>query len=166
MKKLLAVFASVLLALSLTACDVNINIENPSTTTTTTKVEQTQRQKKTKKKNKTQKQTTTQKATQAPKPQPPVTTQKVTQSPKTQAPTNAPTTTASTISRDKAKQIALSHAGVNSADIFDFEIELDRERGKLVYEVSFETRQKEYEYEILASTGEILHSHSERQDRD
>ena len=163
MKKLLAVFATVLLALSLTACDVNINIENPTTTTTTTKVSQTQ--KKNKKKNKTQKLTTSQKATQI-YTQPPVTTQKVTQSPKTQAPKTQAPTTASTISRDKAKQIALSHAGVNSADIFDFEIELDRERGKLVYEISFDTRQKEYEYEILASTGEILHSHSERQDRD
>ena len=165
MKRLLAVFTSVLLALSLTACDVNINIENPSTTTTTTKVEQTQRQKKTKKKNKTQKLTTSQKATQI-YTEPPVTTQKETHAPKTQAPTTVAKTTASTISRDKAKQIALSHAGVNSADIFDFEIELDRERGKLVYEISFDTRQKEYEYEILASTGEVLRSHSERQDRD
>ena len=155
MKKLLAVFASVLLVLSLTSCEVNINIGNPNTTTTTEKISQTQKQKKTKKKNKTKKQTTTQKVTDAPVQQELVTTQKVTHAPKTQAPKTVAKATASIISRDKAKQIALSHAGVNSANIFDFEIELDRERGKLVYEISFDTRQKEYEYEILARTGEI-----------
>lgn len=164
MKKLLAVLASVFLALSLSACDVNINVQNPTSTTTTTKVEQTQKQKKTKKNAKNQnKQPATQKATQSPTAPAPVTTKKQVKTTKTTAPANK---TSAIISQDKAKQIALSHAGVSASDIFDFEIERDREGGKHVYEISFETKQKEYEYEILASTGEILHSHAERQDRD
>lgn len=61
------------------------------------------------------------------------------------------------ISRDQAKKIAFKHAGVSASDVYDLEVELDREHGKWIYEVSFETDEMEYEYEINASNGKILH---------
>lgn len=56
-----------------------------------------------------------------------------------------------------AKAIALSHAGVPEASVREYEIELDMERGRLVYEIEFETDGRaEYEYEIDALNGDIL----------
>ena len=58
------------------------------------------------------------------------------------------------ISRTKAKEIALKNAGVSN--IRDLSIELDKENGRMIYEISFESGNKEYEYEIDAITGKIL----------
>ena len=65
------------------------------------------------------------------------------------------------ISKAKAKEIALSHAGVKEADISDYEIELDNENGVLVYDISFDCNGKEYDYDINANTGEITNSKNE-----
>lgn len=61
------------------------------------------------------------------------------------------------ISREEAKGIALKHATVTADDIRDYECELDTENGVAVYEVSFQVGSQEYEFEINATTGEILH---------
>lgn len=66
------------------------------------------------------------------------------------------------ISRTKAKEIALNNAGVTN--IRDLSIELDRENGKMVYEISFESGNKEYEYEIDAINGKILKKNIEIDD--
>lgn len=61
------------------------------------------------------------------------------------------------ISADKAKEIALNHAGVLKEDATFLKAERDRENGKAVYEVEFYSKdKKEYDYEIDANTGEIL----------
>ena len=60
------------------------------------------------------------------------------------------------ITADEAKEIALSHAGLACKKVRDLEAEPDRERGKSIYEVSFESGNYDYEYEIDAKTGEIL----------
>lgn len=64
----------------------------------------------------------------------------------------------------EAKKIAFDHAGVKEANVRDLEIEPDKENGKEIYEVSFESGSYDYEYEIDAYSGKILHSEKERDD--
>ena len=68
------------------------------------------------------------------------------------------------ISKDDAKRIALENAAVLESDIFDYEIELDYERGILSYEISFETKDFEYDYDINANDGTIINSEKEPND--
>ena len=85
-------------------------------------------------------------------------TQSATQ-PQTAAPTQ---TAASVISVDKAKQIALSQAGVGSANFT--KVELDTDDGVRVYEIEFKVGNVEYDYDIDASSGAIISSSSEIDD--
>ena len=80
----------------------------------------------------------------------------------TQAQTAAPTQAASVISVDKAKQIALSHAGVSGASFK--KVKLDTDDGVKVYEIEFKVGNVEYEYDIDASSGVIISSSSEIDD--
>lgn len=64
----------------------------------------------------------------------------------------------------KAKEIAFAHAGVNEADIRVYEMELDVERGVLVYELDFKCGGYEYEYEIDAQSGDIVRNRKEPDD--
>ena len=57
---------------------------------------------------------------------------------------------------DTAKNIALGHAKLAETDIRGLEVELDREDGIIIYEVEFKYKGLEYEYEINATTGEIM----------
>ncbi len=88
--------------------------------------------------------------------------------PQTAAPTEAstqpPTEPAapSTISAERAKQIALSHAGVGGANFT--KVELDTDDGVAVYEIEFKVGNVEYEYDINAISGEIISSKSEVDD--
>jgi len=74
----------------------------------------------------------------------------------------APEASAAKLTREEAKSIALTHAGVSK--VYDLDVELDKEKGVWVYEVDFETAGVEYEYDIDAYTGEILKSRKERDD--
>ena len=65
------------------------------------------------------------------------------------------------ISKDKAKEIAFKHAGVNQADAYDVEVNLETDNGVLNYEVDFETKTTEYDYHINAKTGEVMSSSKE-----
>jgi uncharacterized membrane protein YkoI len=76
--------------------------------------------------------------------------------------TEPPKAAAATLTRDEAVQIALKDAALTPEEIYDLEAELDKERGVLIFEVDFETREYDYEYELLAETGEILKSKRER----
>lgn len=58
--------------------------------------------------------------------------------------------------RGDAIQIALDHAGVAQADIYDLSCKLEEENGVMNYQVEFEHGQYEYEYEIDAKSGKIL----------
>lgn len=64
-----------------------------------------------------------------------------------------------------AKQAALEHAGVAEADILNFEIDMDLEKGVMVYEIEFETADYEFEYDIDAKTGKVIWNEKEA-DRD
>ncbi len=78
--------------------------------------------------------------------------------------TTSPDGTAEYISADRAKEIALSHAGVAETNVFDYDCELEHEKGRAVYEVDFESMNYEHEYDIDAVTGEILRSDKEIRD--
>ena len=61
------------------------------------------------------------------------------------------------IGLSKAKDIALSHAGIaRPENAFIRKAEGDLENGRRVYEVEFVADGQEYDYEIDAQTGEIL----------
>lgn len=91
-----------------------------------------------------------------------------TEPPKQAAPAEQPATSQTTtttqtekkLTRDEAKAIALKHAGVST--VYDLDMELDKGKGRLVWEVDFEAGGMEYEYEIDAYSGKILRSHKER----
>ena len=84
------------------------------------------------------------------------------ESPKTTIPNT--TTTENIITKDEAKAAVLKHAGLAESDVKRFDIELDRERNGLVYEVDFDAGKYEYEYEVDAVTGEVLRNHKEYKD--
>ena len=83
------------------------------------------------------------------------------ESPATQGSTAKPVTE-TTISKEEAKNIALTHAGVQAQDVRAFEIEIDTENGILIYEIEFHSGVYEYEYDIHAKTGAVLKFSRER----
>lgn len=60
------------------------------------------------------------------------------------------------IGEAKAKEIALNHAGLTSGQVTFYKALMDWENGRAVYEVEFYSGNKEYDYEIDASTGTIV----------
>ncbi len=60
------------------------------------------------------------------------------------------------IGSDKAKSIALNHAGVSGSQTRKLEVKRDFDDGRLEYEVKFQAAGTEYEYTIDAATGTIL----------
>lgn len=68
------------------------------------------------------------------------------------------------ISEAQAKNAAISHAGVSANAVTEYESELDREHGMMVYEIEFKCEGFEYEYEIDASTGAIVKNQKEQDD--
>ncbi len=79
--------------------------------------------------------------------------------PAAQEPQVAPTgnsSQASFIGEEKALQIALEHAGVALEDVAYSQVKLENDDGRWEYDTEFYSGSKEYDYEIDASTGEIL----------
>ena len=68
------------------------------------------------------------------------------------------------ITRDKAITIALQHAGVTRDQARQLEAELDKDNGIVHYDVDFETKDYEYDYEIHAETGKLLKAEKEKND--
>ena len=60
------------------------------------------------------------------------------------------------IGADAALAAALDDAGLLRAEVFDVDVEFERERGQSWYEVDFETAGTEYDYIIDAETGAVL----------
>ena len=60
------------------------------------------------------------------------------------------------LSREKARSIALAHAGFTADQVTGLRAEFDRDDGVPVYEVDFRVGRIEYEYEIHAETGAVL----------
>lgn len=80
----------------------------------------------------------------------------------TQPSTAAANFQTSEISVERAKQIALSHAGVGSAKFK--KAKLDYENGVKVYDIEFKVGNLEYEYDINVSNGAIISSSVEIDD--
>lgn len=68
------------------------------------------------------------------------------------------------VGKGKAVQTALGHAGLTSSQVTQLEAKLDRDGGKLVYEIEFRSGNYEYEYEIDASSGSIIKSEKDLDD--
>ena len=60
------------------------------------------------------------------------------------------------ISVDKAKEIALSHAGLSADQVTFVQVNMDFDDGIQKYEIEFYYNYREYSYEIDANTGNIL----------
>ena len=60
------------------------------------------------------------------------------------------------MSVDEAKAIALKHAGVSASSATFQKAELDRDDGRLEYELEFRSGGVEYEYKLDAVNGTIL----------
>ena len=70
----------------------------------------------------------------------------------------------SLISADKAKSIALTHAGLSENQVKMEKLELDYDDGRAEYEVEFRKGNTEYEYKIDAASGNILKSEQDNDD--
>lgn len=60
------------------------------------------------------------------------------------------------ITAKDAKEAALKHAGLDESQVRDVDVDLDRDNGKLIYEVDFNSGNTEYDYDIDAETGEVI----------
>lgn len=72
--------------------------------------------------------------------------------------TNTGTNTGTYISEDRAKAIALNHAGLTESQVTFVRVNMDYDDGRRQYEVEFYNRSSftEYDYEIDAATGRII----------
>ena len=61
------------------------------------------------------------------------------------------------ISEEEAREIALTHAGLISADVTFMKSEIEHDNGRKYYDIEFYVPdQQEYDYEIDVYNGEIL----------
>ena len=60
------------------------------------------------------------------------------------------------ITANDATESALRHAGLDKSQVRDIEVDLDRDNGKLIYEVDFNCGNTEYDYDIDAETGKVI----------
>ena len=68
------------------------------------------------------------------------------------------------ITKDKAKELALKKAGVAAKDAKLVKVELDRDDGVLYYDIEFEAGSYEYDIEVSAENGSILSFYKEKED--
>lgn len=70
----------------------------------------------------------------------------------------------SLIGEDRAKEIAVDHAGFSVTEVFFTKIKLEEEHGRMEYEIEFYKDRIEYKFTIDASDGTILEYESEYDD--
>lgn len=68
------------------------------------------------------------------------------------------------ITAEKAKKIALQHAGLKEKEVTKLKVERDYDDGIVKYEVEFEKGNMEYDYEIHGETGKILKAEQDLDD--
>lgn len=68
------------------------------------------------------------------------------------------------LSADDAAAVAFKHAKTEKNAVSDLEVDLDEDNGTVYYEVSFSAGKYDYEYEVEAYTGKILHHEKEVDD--
>lgn len=92
----------------------------------------------------------------------------------TNSPASAYSTSSSTststgqVSKDQAKEIALSHAALDESSVSYLTIQLDTENGEEVYDIEFQSPSSniEYDYTIQVTTGDILEQSTDSIDND
>jgi len=72
--------------------------------------------------------------------------------------------TATDIGKDKAKSVALAHAGLIESQVTGLRVEKDEDDGRVEYEIEFKSNGMEYEYTIDAATGSVLEHEKDRDD--
>lgn len=77
--------------------------------------------------------------------------------------TNIINGTKNTIGAQKAKEIALNHANLKANDVFFTKAKLDYDDSTAIYEVEFFYNNTEYDYEIIASNGQVKEFKTEAQ---
>ena len=77
-------------------------------------------------------------------------------SPSSQSQQSTGTNVDGAIDETKAKEIALNHAGLTEADVSFVHVKMDYDDGRTKYDVEFYQGNTEYDYEIDATTGDIL----------
>lgn len=70
----------------------------------------------------------------------------------------------SLIGSERAKEIAYLHAVIDPSMVFDLEVDLDEEDGRMIFEIEFKAGNIEFEYDIDAISGEIVKWEQDRQD--
>ncbi len=60
------------------------------------------------------------------------------------------------ITANDALAAALEHAGLTESQVSNVDVDLDRDNGKLIYEVDFNSGNTEYDYDINAESGEVI----------
>lgn len=73
--------------------------------------------------------------------------------------------TAVKISEEDAKAKALAAAGISAEDAVFKEVELEKEKDIIFYEIEFYVGEKEYEYKINAIDGSVVEQDSENQEK-
>lgn len=68
------------------------------------------------------------------------------------------------IGLEKAKKVALNHAGLRANEVTNLKAERDYDDGIVKYDVEFEKGRMEYDYEINAETGKILKAEKDYDD--
>ena len=66
------------------------------------------------------------------------------------------TNTPGAVDKEKAKEIALNHAGMKAAEVTITKARLDYEDGQQVYEIEWYINGAKYEYEISAADGKVV----------
>ncbi len=74
---------------------------------------------------------------------------------------SATSNTNTDISKDKAIEIALEHAGLKKEQVRDLDAELETDNGVLKWDVDFEEGENDYSYDIDPKSGTILKSDKE-----
>lgn len=64
--------------------------------------------------------------------------------------------TATTITQAKAKSVALSHAKVTAKQISNYDIELEKKKNVVYYDIEFDANGYEYDYEINAKNATVI----------
>ena len=60
------------------------------------------------------------------------------------------------MTEEEARQIALAQAGFKAEDVRFTKCRMDRDDGRLVYEIEFVNGTMEYEFDVDATSGRIL----------
>ena len=76
--------------------------------------------------------------------------------------TSTDSTVANLITRDRAIELALNHAGLTKAEVRDLEAELDYEPYGVFWEVDFEANRLDYSYDVNAETEAVARVEKER----